>query len=118
MAADGVARDVEVAREGLADLLGVATLAERGEAHEVGEQDRDEAALGDGCSRARGGAGGGPSILGATDVPHLPQNRWSGATAAPHDWQATARRAPHAPQNRLSARIAVAHSVQVIGCRA
>ena len=33
-------REVEVAGEGLADLLGVAVLGERGEAHEVGEQDR------------------------------------------------------------------------------
>ena len=40
VAPDDVARELEVARQGLAHLLGVAPLGERREADEVGEQDR------------------------------------------------------------------------------
>ena len=50
---DDGARHVEVAGQDLADLLRVALLGERGEADEVGEQDRDVAALGDGLGRRR-----------------------------------------------------------------
>ena len=48
VAADDVAREVEVAAQQLARLLRVAPLGERREADEVGEEDRHEAALGDG----------------------------------------------------------------------
>ena len=48
VAADDVGGQLEVAGQGLADVLGVALLGERGEPDEVGEQDADEAALGDG----------------------------------------------------------------------
>ena len=53
VAADHVGGEVEPAGEELADLLGVASLGERREAHEVGEQDADEAALGDRLGSAR-----------------------------------------------------------------
>ncbi len=43
---DDLGRDVEVAGEGLADLLAVALLGERRKPYEIGEQDRDEAPLG------------------------------------------------------------------------
>ena len=49
VAADDVPGEVEVAGQELPGLLGVASLGERREADEVGEQDRDEAALGDRC---------------------------------------------------------------------
>ena len=48
--ADDPPADVEVAREELAHLLGVARLGQRSEAHEVGEEDGDEAPL---CRRLR-----------------------------------------------------------------
>ena len=54
VAADDVAGEVEVAGEQLAGVLGVAALGERREADEVGEEDRDEAALGDRARRRRG----------------------------------------------------------------
>ena len=53
VAVDDVARQVEVARQQLPGVLGVATFGERREAHEVGEQDRDDAALGDGSGVER-----------------------------------------------------------------
>ena len=46
---DDAARQLEVARQELAHLLGVAVLGQGGEADQVGEQDGDQAALGDGC---------------------------------------------------------------------
>ena len=52
VARDHVARDGAVALEGVAHLLGVALLGERREADEVGEQDGDEAPLGDRCGGA------------------------------------------------------------------
>ena len=55
---DDVPRQVEVAGEEFAHLLGVPLLGERREADEVGEQDRDEAALGD----AGGGTGTGWAV--------------------------------------------------------
>ena len=46
--------ELEVAGQRVADVLGVALLGERREADEVGEEDRDEAALGEGrLGRAR-----------------------------------------------------------------
>ena len=48
VAVDHLARQVEVARQGLADVLGVALLGERREADEVGEQDGDQAPFRDG----------------------------------------------------------------------
>ena len=52
VAPDDLGRQLEVAVQGLADVLGVALLGEGGEPDEVGEQDTDETALGDGV---RGG---------------------------------------------------------------
>ena len=57
------ARQVEVAGQDLADLLRVALLGERREADEVGEQDRDVAALGDGLG-GRGERGGRAALGG------------------------------------------------------
>ncbi len=54
VASDELAACVEVAGQELANLLRVAGLRERGEADEVGEQDRDEAALGGGRPVGRG----------------------------------------------------------------
>ena len=45
--ADHVPGEVEVGRQQLARVLGVLAFGQRGEPDEVGEQDRDEAALGD-----------------------------------------------------------------------
>ena len=63
VAADDLADGLEVAGLELADLLGVAALGERGEPDEVGEQDADEAALGDGVAWRRG-AGGDAAAAG------------------------------------------------------
>ena len=52
VALDHRARGLEVPREELAHVLGVAGLRERGVADDVGEEDRDEAALG--CGRGCG----------------------------------------------------------------
>ena len=59
---DHVRRDLEVEAQGLADVLGVPLLGKRGEAHEIGEQDGDEAALGGGWDD--GGARGRRCHLG------------------------------------------------------
>ena len=58
IAADDVRGQLEVARQGLTNLLGVAFLGERGEPDEVGEEDGHEAALG-GWTLAGGTARGG-----------------------------------------------------------
>ena len=54
-----LAREIEVAGQQLTDVLGVAALGHRGEADQIGEQDRDEAALGDARFVAGGGRGSG-----------------------------------------------------------
>ena len=58
IAADELRREVEIPRQHLPDVLGVAFLGERREADEVGEQDRDQAPLGGGPGRpdSRGGS--------------------------------------------------------------
>ena len=55
VASDDVARELEVARQQLPRVLRITTLRERREAHEVSEQDRDDAAFGDRrwCRRGR-----------------------------------------------------------------
>ena len=58
VALDQRARRLEVAREQLPHLLGVAALRQRREADEVGEQDRDEPALGTGAACAQRGDAG------------------------------------------------------------
>ena len=57
VAADDLARQVEVAREQLASVLGVAALRERREPDQIGEHDRHESAFGDGWQRGFGGSG-------------------------------------------------------------
>ena len=56
VAGDDRGREVEIARQGLADVLGITLLRERREPDEIREQHRDEAAFRDGLSR---GAEGG-----------------------------------------------------------
>ena len=56
ISADDVGGDLEVAREHLADLLGIAFLGERREPDEIGEQDRHETAFA-GRGRGSGSAG-------------------------------------------------------------
>ena len=96
VARDHLAGDVEVAGERVADLLGVALLGEGREADEVGEQDRDEAALGDGCW------GGGRRAIAAavtpgtaSVVPHSRQNFAPGLLTTPHDGQPPIMTVPH-----------------------
>ena len=84
VALDERARGVEVAREELADVLGVATLGERGEADEVGEEDGDEAAFG--CRRTLAGVWAVAAAASAS--PHSPQNFMAGAFGVPHEGQA------------------------------
>ncbi len=54
VAADDVRGELEVAAQGLADLLGVASLGEGREANEVREQHRHDPPLGEGGSRGLG----------------------------------------------------------------
>ena len=96
VALDDLARQVEVAGQELADLLGVALLGERREADEVGEQDGDVTALGDGLSGRRVGAGVAeawravrPAAIHPGRVPHSLQNFASGRVGAPHAGQAS-----------------------------
>ena len=103
VALDHLAREIEIAGQELADVLGVAALGHRGEADEVGEEDADEAAFGDarfvaGCGRgaARPTAGISP---GWRLLPHSPQKRAPGVFADPQAGHETARRVPHSPQN-------------------
>ena len=83
---------------------------ERREADEVGEQDRDEAALGDraggrgGCGRRtaigrRAAVAAAAAAALARTLPHSPQNRAVGALAVPQLGQVAASREPHSPQN-------------------
>ena len=70
VAADDLADGLEVAVLELADLLGVAPLGERREPDEIGEQDADEAALGDGVGLGgvvggRCAAAAGVAVVGA-----------------------------------------------------
>ena len=115
VAPDDLGREVEVAGQGLADLLAVALLGERREADEVGEQDRDEAALGDGrldgawlavegvAPRTAPIPAPAPASAAAPSaVPQSPQNRLPGGLVAPHDGQPDESGAPQSPQNRLS----------------
>ena len=53
VAGDHLAGDLEVAGQGVADLLGVALLGERREPDEVGEEHRDVPPLGDGSGGGR-----------------------------------------------------------------
>ena len=86
VARDDLRREVEVARQQLPDVLRVAVLGERREAHEVREQDRHEASLG---LRGLALAGTGEDRGGrpATGVPHSAQNFAPATTGAPHPGQ-------------------------------
>ena len=113
VAPDDLRRELEVAGQGLADLLAVALLGERREADEVGEQDRDQAALGNGGLDRRVTDGRrirstdrcdpGPRRRPPRPVRfQSPQYRLPGGLVAPHDGQPVESGAPQSPQNRLS----------------
>ena len=91
VAADDVGGDLEVARQEVAHLLGVAVLRQRREADEVGEEHGDESSLDRNA--------GAESVDEPSGVPHSPQNFWPGAFAAPHEEQVAASAVPHSPQN-------------------
>ena len=103
---------VEVAGEELAGVLGVPSLRERREAHEVGEEDGDQAAFRHGAPRrarrprsdGRRRRGAAPAASG---VAHSPQKRMSGSLTAPHDGQNSASGAAQPPQNLRPGRFSV-----------
>jgi hypothetical protein len=93
--------ELEVARQRLPDVFGVAFLGEGGESDEVGEEDRYEAALGHDLTTVRVGPGLGARLAGedaATagerGVAHSPQNLADGGSAVPQlrsRWPASMR---------------------------
>ena len=87
VAADDVRAQVEVAGERLADVFRVALLGERREADEIGEQDGDQAPLGDWVPRTaatrRGDAAAGGAAAPDSAVPHSLQNLAPGLLVAP-----------------------------------
>ena len=95
VALDQPAGALEVARQQVAHVLGVARLGERREADEVGEEHRDVAPLGD-RRDGRGAAAGGQrrAALAAEDVARNPHG-------LPHAGQRSARPAPQLTQNFL-----------------
>ncbi len=115
VAADDLGREVEVAGQGVPDILGVALLGERGEADQVGEQDRDEPSLGDrgrpggrgrSAGERRGTAGRARGTcrrgLPARAVPQLRQNLAPGLFGVPQLGQPVASGDPQVSQNRAS----------------
>ena len=114
---------LEVARLELADLLGVAALRERREPDEVGEQDADEAALGDGVGGGRGAAGAGDGGRGrgavaraaapASGVAHSEQNLAAGRFVAPQFGQVSPNGVAHSMQNRAPGRFSVPQLEQI-----
>ena len=117
VALDDLAAQVEVAGQELADLLGVGPVGARREADEVGEEDADQAPLGDASAAAGGIAGdaarrrrraarSAPAASRGRPgqrVPHSPQNFMPGGFWNPHAGQPLARRVPHSPQNFMPA---------------
>ena len=124
VAADDGPGELEVAREELAHLLGVAFLRERREADEVAEQHRDVAELGGRRSDLlrpaepclSGGGRDEPLQRSAapTGVPQSPQNRLPGSSCAPHAEQTAASDAPQSSQNRLPSGFSPPHAGQRI----
>ena len=108
-------------REQLADLFGVARLGQRGEAHQVREQDGHQPPLGH-----RGRAVRLARVAGrlrarlercgwrAAAVPQLGQNFAPGATSAPHPGHPDASGDPHSAQNFAPGPAAVPHDAQVM----
>ena len=83
VAADHLAGELEVAVQELAGVLGVVALGEGREADEVGEEDRDEAALGDGGVGGGCGCGAlaavGAAASAVSGEAHSPQKRSPGS---------------------------------------
>ena len=140
VAADHVRGELEVAGQGVANLFRVALLGERREPDEIGEQDGDEPALGEGglergwSGRSPGRRGRAraapvaPPWLAPSGVPHSPQKTSPGSKAAPQLGQAVASGVAQATQNfrpglfsvaqfgQITAR-SVDHLVLARGCR-
>ena len=110
------ARDLEVLREELARLLGVASLGRGREADEVGEEDGDEAALGRGCAQLRGRPSPAGALVAMSGDPHSPQNFWPGRLDAPHDPQTACSGEPHSPQNFWPSALTWPQDAQVTPC--
>ncbi len=91
VACDHRPRRFEVAGEEIADLFGVARLRERGESHQIGEQDRDQAPLRQGSVRCRRGSNG-----------DLPAERDAAFTAELRPWRVR-RATRRAPERQVSA---------------
>ena len=103
-------RHLEVPALHVADVLGVVRLRERREPDEVGEQHADQAALGDRRGWGRGGdASGSASGDAMSEVPQLPQKRFSAGLTVPHTRQTTVRAVPHRPQNRCPGAASAPH---------
>ncbi len=100
VALDDAPGQVEVAREQVADLLRVALLGERGEADHVGEEDGDEAALGDDRDRGLGPRRGRPDPGRPRRPRASPHTRRR--TSRPPGWppRRSRRRPPAAPRTR------------------
>ena len=81
-------------------------LAERGEADQIGEQDRDEAAFRHRCRGRRG--------LVDQRLPALATELVRSLVRAPQTEQRTSRGAPHSAQNLRPGRFSVPHPPQVI----
>ena len=83
VALDDLAGHLEVSRQQLADVLGIAGLGQGREADEVGEQDRDEPPLrhADGRVVRRRSVDVGVAVGSASAAPHSPQKRSPAAAA-------------------------------------
>ena len=101
IAVDDVARELEVATQELAGVLGVAALGQGGEAR----RDRRTGSRRGGARQLDTGFGRDPGALreaGAADAaaaPHSPQNLALELSAAPHEAQVVPSREPHSSQN-------------------
>ena len=121
VAADDLRGELEVAGQGVADVLRVTLLGERGEPDEVGEEDRDEAALGEGRlgrGRRAGRPGRGPRAARAgagppSGVPHSPQKTSPGSNGAPQMGQAAASGVAQRTQNFRPGLFSVAQFEQI-----
>ena len=90
--ADDLRGHLEVAVQRRPDVLRVARFGERREAHEVGEEHRDQAAFGRRGRdrrgrRRRAGRGAAAAASAVRAVPQVPQNFSPGSKGVPHDGQ-------------------------------
>jgi hypothetical protein len=117
VAADHIGAQLEVARQGVTHLLGVALFGKRREADDVREQDGDQPALGDrGCGQSdrprRRARGCDPSRVGQRRGTFA-TNFSPGSFDAPHAGQTTASGAAHSEQNLRPGRFSVPQLEQI-----